>query len=399
MDPTVTEWLDLVVRWAHVVTGIAWIGASFYFNWLLNRLIPPEEDDGQVQGELWAIHAGGFFRVQKRTLPPGRVPEPLHWFKWEAYWTWITGFALLVIVYYVGAGAYLIDPGVADIGPGAAIAIGVGVLVVSWFVYDLLWRSPLAGTGWIAAAVSFALLTGVAWGLSQVFSGRGAYIHVGAILGTLMAGNVLRVIMPAQRELVAAAEQGREHDAALTAVAEQRSLHNNYMMLPVLFVMVSNHFPTTYGHAFNWAVLAALLLAGAGVRHYFNVRHRPGGARSVWLLLAGAAAVAALAWFAAPRPAPQDTAAGGAAAPFAEVRAVIARRCVTCHSATPTHEAFETAPKGVKLDTPRQIKALAAKIRSTTVATEAMPLGNLTGMTTGERALLGRWIAQGARTE
>ncbi len=268
MDPTVTEWLDLVVRWAHVVTGIAWIGASFYFNWLLNRLIPPEEDDERVLGELWAIHAGGFFRVQKRNLPPGRVPEPLHWFKWEAYWTWITGFALLVIVYYVGAGAHLIDPGVADIGPGAAIAIGVGALVVSWFVYDLLWRSPLAGTGWIAAAVSFALLTGVAWGLSQVFSGRGAYIHVGAILGTLMAGNVLRVIMPAQRELVAAAEQGREHDAALTAFAEQRSLHNNYMTLPVLFVMVSNHFPTTYGHAFNWAVLAALLLAGAGVRHY-----------------------------------------------------------------------------------------------------------------------------------
>ncbi len=396
MDATVTEWLHLVVRWAHFITGIAWIGASFYFNWLLNHLISPNEDDGRVVGELWAIHAGGFFKIEKRAIPAGQIPQPLHWFKWEAYWTWITGFALLVIVYYMGASAYLIDPGVADIGPGAAIAIGIGSLVVSWFIYDFMWRSPVARSGWLAAAISFALAVAVAYGLSQVFSGRGANIHVGAMLGTLMVGNVFRVIMPAQRELVAAAEDGREQVPALAAFAEQRSLHNNYMTLPVLFIMVSNHFPGTYGHAFNWIVLAVLFLVGAGVRHYFNVRHRRRGRQAVWLLVACAAAVAALAYLTAPRPAPDDTAAGAAPVPFAEVRTIIALRCVTCHSAAPTYEGFESAPMGVKLDTPDQIRAFAENIRKTVVATDSMPLGNVTEMTAPERVLLGRWIRQGA---
>ena len=347
-------------------------------------------------GGLWAIHAGGFFRVEKRRVAPGQLPEPLHWFKWEAYWTWISGFVLLVLVYYLGAEIYLIDRSVADIGAPTAIAIGVATLVVSWFVYDFLWRSPLAHRPWLAEAVSVALVVALSFGLSQVFSGRGAYIHVGAVLGTLMAGNVFRVIMPAQRELVAATREGREQDTSLSVFAEQRSLHNNYMTLPVLFVMVSNHYPSTFGHWLSWLVLAVLFLAGAGVRYYFNIRHAKGNFLSAWILVAAAAAVAAIAYLTAP------SSPGGASAqpvPFATVKAIIDQRCRSCHSATPTNEAFEVAPKDVMFDTPDQIKSKAEIIRAQAVASTVMPLGNMTEMTEEERALLGRWIDAGAPLE
>ncbi len=397
MDPHVSEWLNLVVRWIHVITGIAWIGASFYFNWLLNHLTRPDPGEaGEAGGgELWAIHAGGFFQVRKLETAPGALLSRLHWFKWEAYWTWISGFALLVLVYYMGARVFLIDPGVADIGVGAAVAIGVGVLVLGWFVYDFLWRSPLAEFGW-AAAVSLGLLVGLAYGLGQVFSGRGAYIHVGAILGTLMAGNVLRVIMPAQRAMVSAAEAGGRPDPVLAADAERRSLHNTYMTLPVLFIMVSNHYPATFGHRYGWLVLVALFAVGAAVRHYFNFRHR-GNWSHAWVVAAAAvgtiaivAATAPTAWWGSR---PGDP---GAAVSFAEARHIIVKKCLTCHSRQPTHEAFDVAPKDVKFDTPEQIRAQVDRIRATAVVTETMPLGNLTEMTAEERAQLGRWIDQGA---
>ena len=307
MDPIVSEWLNLVVRWVHVIVGIAWIGASFYFNWLLNHLRPAEGGEPDVTGELWALHAGGFFKVQKKTIAPGQLPEPLHWFKWEAYWTWISGFVLLVLVYYIGAKVYLVDPAVADISPLVAVVIGLGALIVSWFVYDLLWRSPLAQQGWPAMVISLLLALGLAYGFTQVFSGRGAYIHVGAVLGTLMAGNVFWVIMPAQRELVAATNEGRPQDPKFGAFAEQRSLHNNYMTLPVLFVMVSNHYPSTYGHAYNWLVLAGLFVIGAGVRYYFNIRHKKGTVQSAWMLGAAAVATVALFFLVVP-PAPPESA-------------------------------------------------------------------------------------------
>ncbi len=394
------EWLDLLVRWAHVIVGIAWIGASFYFNWLLNHLMAPKSGEDEVTGELWAIHAGGIFKVEKRKVAPGQLPQPLHWFKWEAYWTWITGFLLLVIVYYLQASVYLVDPGVADIGAGTAVAIGIGTLVVSWFAYDLLWRSPLAGNAWLAGGISLALVLAVAFGLSQLFSGRGAYIHVGAMLGTLMAGNVFRVIMPAQRELVATTEQGREQDPALGAFAEQRSLHNNYMTLPMLFVMVSNHFPSTYGYRFNWIALAALFLAGAAVRHYFNIRHRKGNLASAWVVGLAAAAVIGI-FIAVSRPSGPEATAEVAGEPvaFTTVQAVIAHHCAACHSKTPTHEAFETPPKGLALDTPDEIKRSARRILTQTVVTRVMPLGNETGMTQEERDLLGGWIYQGAKID
>jgi len=400
MNPILSEWLGLAIRWIHVITGIAWIGASFYFNWLLNHLIAAregeEKGEERVVGELWAVHAGGFFKVQKRTLPPGQLPDPLHWFKWEAYWTWISGFALLVLVYYAGASAYLIDPAVADIRPATAIAIGIGSLVGSWFVYDGLWRSPLAHNRALCSAISCLLLVGLAWGLSRVFSGRGAYIHVGAVLGTLMVGNVHRVIMPAQRQLVAATQSGAEQDRALTRQAELRSLHNNYLTLPVLFVMISNHYPMTYGYRWNWVVLLVLFAVGAAVRHYFNVRHRRGNLASAWLLVLPAAVVALLAWFTAPAALAPDAAARKVS--FARVQAVIDRRCVTCHSAHPTSPLFTSPPKDVMFDTASQIAARAAQIRTQVVVTRAMPLGNLTHMTREERELVARWIDQGGGT-
>jgi len=397
MDPHYSEWLGLVVRWVHVITGIAWIGASFYFNWLLNRLLPPPPDERLATGELWAIHAGGFFKVQKRRIPPGELPEPLHWFKWEAYWTWISGFALLVLVYYLGASAYLIDPSVADISPATAIGIGLASLVVSWLVYDLLWSSRLAAERpRISTALSLALLALLTWGLGEIFSGRGAYIHVGAVIGTLMVGNVFRVIMPAQRQLVAATHSGGEQDAALAANAERRSLHNNYMTLPVLFIMVSNHYPGSYAHEHAWLVLLALFAAGTLARHYFNVRQRVGNVAPAWMLVAAGAIVAGLAWLTTPRGAGE---ADGGAVAFAEVRPIIEARCVSCHAESPASEMFRAPPMGVVLETPEQIRAQAPAIEAQTVATQAMPLGNLTGMTPEERELLGRWIRAGARIE
>ena len=396
MDPIVREWIELVVRWIHVITGIAWIGASFYFNWLLNHLMAPARDDKEASSELWALHAGGFFNVQKRSIAPGGLPEPLHWFKWEAYWTWISGFVLLVLVYYLGAKVYLVDRGVADISATTAVLIGLAVLVASWFAYDFLWRSPLAQNAWLAAAISFALVILLAFGLSLVFSGRGTYIHIGAMLGTLMVGNVFRVIMPAQRELVAATQEGRPQDPTLSAYAEQRSLHNNYMTLPVLFIMVSNHYPSTFGHHLNWLVLAVLFVVGAAVRYYFNIRHKQGNVKSAWLLVASAAAVAGLAFVTAP---PKAQVASSTAVAFAQIDPIFKTHCVTCHSAKPTDEAFEVAPKGVMFDTAEQILDKLELIRAQAVDSDIMPLGNMTEMTPEERALLGQWITEGGKIE
>jgi len=390
------QWLDLALRWAHVITGVAWIGTSFYFNWLNSRIHPPPADRAEpgVAGELWSVHGGGFYRVVKYTVAPERLPGTLHWFKWEAYATWLTGVALLALIYYVGARAYLIDTQVAALGPAAAIAIGVGTLVAAWLVYDGLCRTPLAERPGPLAAVLFALGTALALGLTRVFSARAAYMHVGAALGTIMAANVLMVIIPAQREMVGAMAAGRAPDAARGKQAALRSLHNNYLTLPVLFVMVSSHYPETFAHRWNWLILAGLTVVGVATRHWFNLRnqHR----RNVWLLPAAALGMVALAVVTAPRTTPGASGSGDGAA-FAEVRVVVARRCAPCHSSAPTNSAFPTAPKGVVLDTPDQIQSAASRILAVAVETQTMPLGNLTGMTPEERQLLGGWIRAGAR--
>ncbi len=402
MDPHITEWLNLTARWVHMIVGIAWIGASFYFVWLENHLDRSNPREG-LSGDLWAIHGGGIYHLEKYKLAPPKMPEELHWFKWEAYATWLSGMALLTIVFYLNADLYLVAPG-SGMEPTTAIAIGVGALVAGWFIYDFLCDSALGKQPALLGALLFVLLIAAAWGLSQVFSGRGAFIHVGAIIGTMMVGNVFRVIMPGQRALVGAIKANREPDPTLPAKALLRSRHNNYLTLPVLFIMISNHFPSTYGSASNWLILAALAVLSVLVRHYFNTRHE--SQKLAWTLPAAALGMIALAFVTRPDTAAttMETASGTqpAAAESVEfdvVYNVIQQHCTSCHSATPTSPAFSTAPGGVIMDEPSQIKQLAGRIHAQAVASNIMPLGNMTNMTQEERNLLGNWIAAGAPTE
>jgi uncharacterized membrane protein len=364
------------------VVGIAWIGASFYFIWLDNHLESSKSQE--FLGELHAIHGGGFYRAQKYRLAPAELPKTLHWFKWEAYWTWITGFALLVLIYYLNPELYLVDPAVMKLSAGAAIGIGLASLVVGLAVYEGLCRSPLARNETVFSITVLLFLTGTAWALTQVFSGRGAFLHFGAILGTIMAGNVAHVIIPGQRELVRAKREGRLPDETYAVRGKQRSVHNTYFTLPVIFTMISGHHAMTFGHSWNWLVLIALSLAGALVRLWFVARHQ--GQEPAWALGLALLALAVVVVMLAPRPQavskPIDPAA---------VKRVIEARCANCHAEKPTYLGLAEAPKGVKLDTPERIEAQRLLIHQQTVLSRAMPPANVTGMTDEERALLDRW--------
>jgi len=390
IDPYANEWLDLLVRWLHVVAAIAWIGSSFYFIALDNHLRPPKDEadaDLGVGGEAWEIHGGGFYQVQKYRVAPKTLPEPLHWFKWEAYTTWLSGFGLLIVLYYVNANTYLIDKSVADLRPWEAIAISVALLVAARVVYDGLCR--MIPNDLALAGVLLVLVTLAAWGISHLFAGRAEYIQIGAMLGTMMAGNVFFVIIPAHWELIRAKQAGREPDAAAGLRAKQRSVHNNYLTLPVVFTMISNHFPITYGHSYSWLILVALLVIGVWVRHFFNLRQA--GRNAWWIPVTAALAIAAVA--VAIRP---HGSSGGTAVPFTQAQAIVQERCVPCHSAHPTK--VDSAPMGIVFDTPKQIQAQASLIQQVAVLTKVMPLGNQTGMTQAERDTLGHWIEQGAKT-
>jgi len=409
VDAHLTEWLNLGIRWIHMIVGIAWIGASFYFVWLENNLNRANPREG-LSGDLWAIHGGGIYHLEKYKLAPPQMPENLHWFKWEAYTTWLSGVALLMVVYYLNPSLYLVLPG-SDLSPAAAVAIGFGSLIVGWFVYDLLCDSPLGKTPALLGLVLFVLVIAACWGYSQIFSGRAAYIHTGALIGTIMVGNVFRIIMPAQRALVKAIEESRTPDPILPAKGLLRSRHNNYFTLPVLFIMISNHFPSTYGSQYNWLILAALGALSVLVRHYFNTRHDSN--RFAWALPAAAIGMVCLAFVLSPnrQPVPQNLAPttpeqasireqkSGATDhnEFNKVSSVIEERCTVCHSATPTSPLFSAAPAGVMFDTPEQIQQMAAKIHAQSVASQIMPLGNITQMTQEERDLLASWIEQGAQ--
>jgi uncharacterized membrane protein len=389
-DAYLREWLDLLLRWLHVVAAIVWIGTSFYFVALDNHLRRPKEAEDEVAGEAWEIHGGGFYRVQKYRVAPERLPEPLHWFKWEAYTTWLSGFALLVVLYYLDADTYLVDRSVADLGTGWAVVISVALLALAWVLYDGLCRVLAHRQLWLGLAI-LVFVAVAAYGVGNLFSARAAPIQLGAMLGTMMAGNVLFVIIPGQRELVRAKQAGREPDAAHGIRGKQRSVHNNYLTLPVVLAMIAPHFPFVYTHERAWLVLLSLMVLGAWVRHFFNLRHR---GRTVWAIPV-TAAVALIALAVAIRPEDSSPGAGGAPVPFVQVASVVKQRCAPCHSAQPTNESFSTAPAGVVLDTPAQIKAQSMAIEEQAVETKAMPLGNVTGMSKEERALLGRWIDQG----
>nr|WP_281354593.1 urate hydroxylase PuuD [Pseudomonas akapageensis] len=434
------EWLNLSVRWVHMITGVAWIGASFYFVWLENNLNRVNPKDG-LSGDLWAIHGGGIYHLEKYKLAPPKMPENLHWFKWEAYFTWMSGIALLCVVFYSNPTLYLLAPG-STLSGAEGIAIGVGSLIAGWFIYDFLCDSPLGKRPALLGLVLFVLVIAACFGFSQVFSGRGAYLHTGAIIGTIMVGNVFRIIMPAQRQLVAAIEANQTPDPVLPAKGLLRSRHNNYFTLPVLFIMISNHFPSTYGSQYNWLILAGIAVAAVLVRHYFNTRHESN--KYAWTLPVGALSMICLAYVTGPAPMPSapeqaaakieyqplpETAQGGkrasekaaeqAAAPaapatapaaeqapvaamddagFNKIHSVIQERCAVCHSAKPTSPLFSTAPAGIMFDTPQQIQQLAPRIQAQAVASQVMPLGNITKMTQQERDMIGAWIAKGAPT-
>jgi uncharacterized membrane protein len=393
MEAYAGEWLQLLIRWVHLITGIAWIGASFYFVWLDNSLRPPalarDADEG-VGGELWAIHGGGFYHVQKFRVAPAELPPQLHWFKWEAYSTWLSGFALLVVLYWWHADLYIVDRNVSAITPMQAVALSGALLAAGWLVYDQLCKRLGFAHERVLAVVLIGLLTAVAWGLSHAFSGRATYIQIGAMLGTMMAANVLFVIIPSQRKLVEAKQRGEPPDPGYGMRGKQRSVHNNYFTLPVLLTMISNHYPITFAHPHAWVVLTCLLLLAAYVRHFFNLRHR---GRTAWSipLLAAAGALALAVVIAPAKPMVDGTVA------LRDVQSIIAERCATCHAEHPRWEGIASPPKGIVLETASQIVANAAAIRAQAVVSRAMPLGNVTQMTDAERARLAAWIDAGAR--
>jgi len=395
MEAYAGEWLQLLIRWVHLITGIAWIGASFYFVWLDNSLHPPvlarDADEG-VGGELWAIHGGGFYHVQKFRVAPAELPPLLHWFKWEAYSTWLSGFALLVVLYWWHADLYLVDRNVSAITPLQAVALSAALLVAGWIAYDQLCKRLGFAHERVLAVALIGLLTAVAWGLSHVFSGRAMYIQIGAMLGTMMAANVLFVIIPSQRKLVEAKARGEPPDPVYGMRGKQRSVHNNYLTLPVLLTMISNHYPMTFAHPHAWLVLACLLLLAAYVRHFFNLRHR---GRTAWSipLLAATGALALAVVIAPARPVVEGTVA------LRDVQPIIAARCATCHAEHPRWEGIASPPKGVVLETAAQIVAQAAAIREQAVVSRAMPLGNVTQMTDVERGRIAAWIDAGARAD
>ncbi|MEO5989886.1 MAG: urate hydroxylase PuuD [Candidatus Eisenbacteria bacterium] len=397
MQALLLEWLNLLLRWAHVVAAIMWIGDSFLFMWMDSSLSAPAKPrEGAVAGEIWMMHSGGFYEVVKRRyLRPQDMPPQLFAFKWQAYSTWITGFLLFAIVYWLGGKAYLLERGVG-LTHGSAIAISALLLVAGWFVYDLLWSSVLGRRTLLASLVSFALLAGTTYGLTQIFGGRAAYLQLGAMLGTIMAGNVWRRIIPSQIQMLAATRAGTEVDTSLGLRAKSRSTHNHYLTFPVLFLMLSSHFPSTYGHALNWLVLLLVMVFGASLKYTMNFR-----TRSDWrLVLPGVVGlIGALAITLQPTPTAQASTSMRERVAFEQVDAIMRRRCVTCHSMHPTNPSFPEAPNGVMFDDAARIQALSGRILVRAVQTQTMPLGNLTGMTDAERDTLGAWIAQGARAD
>lgn len=392
-----SDWLNLLLRWFHVVAAIAWIGESFYFVMLDRSLATPPEPARRlgVIGDFWSVHGGGFYHAEKYVVAPPRMPDPLHWSKWKAYGTWLSGAALLIVLYLLQPRTFLIDPAVADVTPALAITAASLFLLLGWIVYDLLCHLMGGAERRLGLAVGgFAVLA--AFIATHLFSGRAAFLIVGAMLATLMSGNVFFVIIPGQRQMVDALARGETPDPRPGIAGRQRSVHNTYFTLPVVFAMISNHYAMTYSGGGSWIVLSLLMAAGALVRQFFVLWHS--GTRAWALPGVGAALVLAAIVFLAPRPLLQNRAARAATAHpigFAAVHAVIARRCLPCHSAHPVLMA--SAPEGVVFDTPAEIRRNAARIEMQAVQLRAMPLGNATGMTTEERQVIAAWIAGGAQ--
>ncbi len=398
MDAYLLDWANLLLRWAHVITAIAWIGSSFYFVFLDNSLTPPTDPELKrkgVDGELWAVHGGGFYHPQKYMVAPKQIPEHLHWFYWESYSTWLTGFALFTVLYLFNAGTFLVDKSVHDWTPGVAIAAALGFLVAFWLVYDVICRAfgRRKNGDLIVGALVFAFIVFASWLACELFAGRAAFLLVGAMIATAMSANVFFWIIPGQRTVMAQMKAGQPVDPIHGQRAKQRSVHNTYFTLPVLFAMLSNHYGFAYGHQHNWLVLVIFMLAGALIRHFFVARHKAKvkGVSAPW----GYAAVGTLflvvmaAWI-APAPAPRsEVAAAAQPVKFAEVKAVIDQRCAMCHNE-------QLQSKNVALHTAELVGKNAQAVYQQAVVQKLMPMNNATGITDAERALIGRWFQAGA---
>ena len=385
------EWMNIVIRLMHITFGIAWIGASFYFVFLENALNRTNQVRDELAGNLWAIHGGGFYYLEKYKTAPATIPKHLHWFKYEAYFTWLSGLCLMFVVYYFNASALLIDKNILDISTTEGVSIGLGSFVVGWIIYDLLCKSPVKKNPVLFVLLGTIILAGFAFFYCQVFSGRAAYIHFGALVGSIMAANVFFVIIPAQNAMVKAARDGLPLNPQLGKNALSRSIHNNYFTLPVLFVMISNHFPTTFGYENPWLILIIIALGTAGVKHYLNLREK--GQIAVWVLPVSVVILLAGAFISAP---PKNPGACSTKIEFSEVHQIIQSRCISCHSARPTDDVYKAPPNGVVYDTPADIVLKKDLITQRVIATKTMPQNNKTGMTEKERDIIRCWIEQGA---
>jgi len=390
--PYVLDWANLLLRWLHVIVAIAWIGSSFYFVWLDNSLLKPQDPallDKGVSGELWAVHGGGFYNPQKYLLAPRQLPEHLHWFYWESYSTWLSGFGLFTVLYLFNANTFLVDRNVFDMSPATAVVLALAFLVVGWLVYDAICRlfgERVDGDRTVALLLVLYVVLAT-WLACQLFSGRAAFLIVGAMIATIMSANVFFWIIPGQRKVVASMQAGEKPDPIHGQRAKQRSVHNTYFTLPVLFTMLSNHYSMTYSHAHNWAVLLLIMLASVLIRQFFILKHK--GVRNWSYPAAGVVLLLGVAVWIAPRPAPA-TAQPAAAPTMADIRPIVEQRCVMCHNA-------QLASKNIRLDSAEALQANAQLLYQQAVLSRTMPLNNSTGMTETERLLLGRWVTAGAR--
>jgi uncharacterized membrane protein len=408
MDAILMEWGGLLIRWVHIITGIAWIGSSFYFMHIDASLRAVPEIPAGKGGETWEVHGGGFYHVRKYLVAPDKLPAELIWHKWEAYATWMSGFFLLVWVYYLGSDLYLIDPAVRQLSPWTAPAIGIGGLVFGWLVYNFLVQSPLAKNEVALAAVGFTFIVAMAYGFQQLFSGRGALIHTGAMMATIMSGNVLMNIIPNQRKVIADLIAGRTPNPEFGKQAKTRSRHNNYLTLPVLFLMISGHYPLTFSSPYAWVMVGFVLVAGAAVRHFYNERHAGRGDQWWTWALAAVCMLAAVGVSAVTNPLGRERLGLKAVKPAVQLAAnvtstatvpkavddIITSRCSMCHAREPVWNGLASPPKGVMLDTPGQIHRQAEAIRLHAVMTNAMPPNNITQMTRDERIVLAQWLAR-----
>lgn len=385
------EWLNLIIRLMHITFGIAWIGASFYFVFLENALNRTDNIRDELSGNLWAIHGGGFYYLEKYKNAPKEIPKELHWFKYEAYFTWLSGFCLLFVVYYFNSSSLLIDKNVLDISAATAIFLGIGSFIIAWILYDLLCKSPLVKKGPWFALTGFLFAVAFAFLYSHIFSSRAAYTHFGAMLGSIMAANVFFVIIPSQKAMVKAAREGQPFDPESGKHAGLRSLHNNYLTLPVLFVMISNHFPSTFGNQYSWLILALISLGAAGVKHYLNVKEKK--QQAVWVMPVSILILLSAVFISAPS---KDPHACKSQVNFSEVNLIIQKRCVSCHSSKPTDDFYKAPPNGVIYDTPLDIVSKKELIMQRVVITKTMPQNNKTNITQEERDVIECWITQGA---